>query len=1096
MENQKNKVFNIISKLKAVKQLNDLIGSSRQNISVKFLTGSLKSILIGSTYLSSKKNIFIISQNEKTLNQWYNDLQLFIKSNDIAYFTEPKQKKLPGDNELPSASVNMIDALNTLQQNSSFIALAKADIFDKLLPMPDDISSNRISLQAGEHIHFDDFWKNLALSGFTKCDFVSSPGEIAVRGGIVDVFPLAWENPLRIEFFGDEIESLREFNPLSQRSIRSHKEIEFIASIFHESQTKKGSILDYISNDTIFVIDEPELLSIDNPEFSVPESFRAIKINGLGDADLVIHSTSQPMFNSSVKNLSAFLRQKALYNPAIIISADSRHHLRRIYDLVDNTLEMSEDDESSEEVLASKSQVQSHTSWLEHSLSEGFVLDDYSLIVLTEHQIFDRQRIQESGKKKYSGGITLKELKQLHIGDFVVHTDKGIGRFDGFERVKFGGSEQDCVRLIFAEGDKLYVHLNYIHKIQKYSAQEGVVPKLSKLGTSEWLRKKEKAKRRLKDIARELITLYASRKMNKGFAFSGDSVWQKEFEASFMFEDTADQAKSTGEVKKDMESETPMDRLICGDVGFGKTEIAIRAAFKAVQNGKQVAVLVPTTILAQQHYMTFKDRLNKYPVIIDSISRFRSSAEQKQIVSRSKEGKIDVLIGTHRLLSKDVAFSDLGLLIIDEEHRFGVGAKEKLRELRATIDTLTLTATPIPRTLNFSLMGARDLSVIETPPRNRLPIITEILEWNDEAVVNAIEYEIARNGQVFFVTDKIQDIDNIARKLQMLMPRFRFAVAHGQLTSHELESIMEKFIKGKYDVLITTKIVESGLDIPNANTMIINRSDKFGLAELYQLRGRVGRSNIQAYCYLMIPPAKTLSTNSLRRLQAIEEFTDLGSGFQLAMRDLEIRGAGNLLGPEQSGYINDIGFEMFHKILDEAVNELRVQEFSDLFKDKIEAQRKYVENSEVAIIMNSDALLPPDFILNDTERFTYYKKLYNIKTNLELEQLRDDLQDRFGKLPYQANELLFAVKLRLAALNTGFQKIALMKQKFTAEFPAETNTEFYELAFPLLIDFLPEFENAKIVQNQDKLSLEVEIENRDEAVEFLWRVKKLFETIE
>ncbi|MFP4370165.1 MAG: transcription-repair coupling factor, partial [Candidatus Kapaibacterium sp.] len=731
--------------------------------------------------------------------------------------------------------------------------------------------------------------------------------------------------------------------------------------------------------------------------------------------------------------------------------------------------------------------------WAESSPSGGFILRDAGISVFTEHEIFQRRRASRPASKQ-DKGITIKELRALRLGDYVVHEDKGIGQFDGFETVKIGGSNQDCVRILFAGGDLLYVSMNYINKIQKYQAQEGAVPKLTKLGSAEWVRKKARAKKRLKDIARELIQLYAKRKMEPGFAFPADNVWQKEFEASFIYEDTPDQAKSTDEVKKDMESATPMDRLVCGDVGFGKTEVAIRAIFKAVQAGKQAAVLVPTTILAQQHYMTFLDRLHKYPVMVDVISRFRTPAQQKQILEKLKSGGIDILIGTHRLLSKDIHFKDLGLLIIDEEHRFGVSAKEKLRELRATVDTLTLTATPIPRTLNFSLMGARDLSIIETPPRNRLPVYTEIIEWNNDKLSDFIQREISRGGQVFFVNDKIEDLEKISMDLKMLMPDVTFGIAHGQMKPTQIESVMQKFIQRKYDVLVTTKIVESGLDIPNANTMIINRANNFGLAELYQLRGRVGRSNQQAYCYLVIPPVAKLSTKSMQRLQAIEEFTDLGSGFQLAMRDMEIRGAGNLLGAEQSGYIIDIGFEMFQKVLDEAVEELHREEFSSIFKEV--KKEPIFENEDVSIELNTDALLPESYIQNETDRFMFYRRLYKVRNNSELEEVTSEIIDRFGKMPEQAKELVFAVKTRIAALDTGFTRVIIKPHLFVAEFPPDSKESFYKKAFPYLVDFINSMDHTRLNQTKTKLYLEVKIPNRDKAVEILWKIKQTLKNFE
>lgn len=684
-----------------------------------------------------------------------------------------------------------------------------------------------------------------------------------------------------------------------------------------------------------------------------------------------------------------------------------------------------------------------------------------------------------------------------------------------------GGVQQECARLVFAGGDKLFVHLNYINRLQKYSAEEGKVPALTKLGTSEWQRKKERTKKRIKDIARDLIQLYAKRKMQPGYAFSEDTLWQKEMEASFMYEDTPDQAKATAEVKFDMESETPMDRLVCGDVGFGKTEVAIRAAFKAVQAGKQVAVLVPTTILAEQHYSSFRDRLDRYAVSVEVLSRFRSTTEQKGIANRVSEGKVDVLIGTHRILSKDVQFRDLGLLVVDEEHRFGVAAKEKLRQMRVSVDTLTLTATPIPRTLNFSLMGARDVSVINTPPRNRLPVITEITTWDDNTLRQALERELRRGGQVFFVNDRIGDLPELAVRLQELVPALRVSVAHGQLSAEELENTMEQFLERKTDVLLATKIIESGIDIPNANTMIINRSDNFGLAELYQLRGRVGRSNAQAYCYLLIPPPHVISRQALRRLQAIEEFTELGSGFQLAMRDLEIRGSGNLLGAEQSGFITDIGFELYQKILDEAVYELKEEEFAELFAlrggDTAQQRTNGVEplsnglaatsqtehqalqtplqtasrrkplivNEDLTVDVEGEAMLPKTYIASDVERYEMYKKLFRANTEDDLAAITSELRDRFGALPQEAFGLLDAVRLRVAGLKTGFGHISLKGNTLTCEFPPEDHTRFYNTVFQQMITALSAINEVRLVPKGKKVMVQAHVAGIDGAVALL-----------
>lgn len=1070
---------------------------SNKSTSIKYLQGSLKSLLVNNLFKSINSTFIIICDSEKSADDYYHDLSGILDPSLIAVLIENKRNTkldiLDTENQLSW----LTEGLTTILNNEKSIIITTPELFSEQIPKPENITSHQVILNVGIEIEFETFIQTFLLNGFDKKEFVSSPGDLAVRGGILDIFPIGRNNPIRIEFYGNEIDSIRDFEPISQRSIQTFKEISIIGKIYHsdDKESYMGSMLDYLSPDTIFVKDYLTSQEAIDPIEEILEKFKVVAFNQLGASDIVVISHQQPVVNQSIKSLILELRKLRYYKHKIAISAESFIHLERIKDLITNSFSEDNIENESDDLSPFKDTVDSII-WMENPLSNGFISETLYLAMFTEHEVFGRLRFQDNRKSgKHSSGLSLKQLKDLNIGDYVVHTDKGIGRFDGIETVLLGGTNQDCVRIVFADGDLLYVHLNYIHKLQKYTAEEGVLPKLSKLGSGEWNRKKDRTKKKLKDIARDLIKIYAQRKSQPGFAFPFDTIWQKEFEASFMYDDTIDQAKTTQEVKKDMESDTPMDRLVCGDVGFGKTEIAIRAAFKAAQIGKQVAVLVPTTILAQQHYMTFKDRLHNYPIIADVISRFRTSAEQKEIVSKTKLGKVDILIGTHRLLSKDINFNDLGLLVIDEEHRFGVGAKEKLRELRANIDTLTLTATPIPRTLNFSLMGARDLSVIETPPRNRLPIITEILMWDGEFLQRSINYEIDRGGQVFFVSDRVDDLEKIKDDLKMLLPHLRFGLAHGQMNSTELEKTMEKFIEGKFDVLVTTKIVESGLDIPNANTIFINRSHKFGLAELYQLKGRVGRSNTQAYCYLLIPPSKSLSSISLKRLQAIEEFSDLGSGFQLAMRDLEIRGAGNLLGPEQSGYINEIGFELYHKLLDEAVAELRYNEFAELFKNQITKDTSYLNNDEIQIELEHDALLPGTYIESDKERFYYYKRLFEVKENADLLTLIEEIRDKFGKAPKEAMELFFAVKLRISSLGTGFMKIEIKHRKLRAEFPDQANTKFYETAFPFIIDYINTLNESKLIQENKKLIMEIPLQSKSEAIEIMWRIKKSIELI-
>lgn len=1097
IKDKKKRVRDLINNWKHPKKITDIIAKGK-DVSIKTISGSLHSLSLLPIMNKLEGPVIILAPDNSGAEQWYHDLRIFIDDKDLSYLVPPV-KTLKSQNDPSEEHIGwLVEGLNKLLNNENATAIASPDIFNFSVPAPDDVHQNSKKLVSGNETDYDNFIADLLTNGFDKKDYVAVQGDIAVRGGIVDIFPIGWKNPLRIEFWGNEVDSIREFDVLSQRSISEHKEVEFIAGIYQsDTHTHSESIFNYFNEKLIFVIESPDLLRSQIDDYDKINKFRKIEYNPLGKADINIKSSPQLKFDSSVKKLTKDLVKNYKKGINIIISADGEIHLNRIREIIINYFDSEEIEEELNIQKEFIDDLVDNIIWFDETFASGFTFERENLVCYTEHQIFDRLRTKDFRRRAMSHNAALQEIKNLKPGDYVVHEDKGVAKFEGFETVKLGGSLQDCVRLTFANDDTLFVHLNYINKLQKYSAAEGNLPLLSKLGTAEWARKKARTKKKLKDIARDLIKLYAERKMSDGYAFPSDTNWQKEFEASFYYEDTPDQAKTTEEIKEDMQNSIPMDRLVCGDVGFGKTELAIRAAFKAVQDGKQVSVLVPTTILAQQHFMTFKDRLSKYPVNIEVISRFRKPAEQKKIIENLEKGKVDILIGTHRLLSKDIKFKSLGLLIIDEEHRFGVSAKEKLKQLKVAVDTLTLTATPIPRTLNFSLMGARDLSVIETPPRNRIPVHTEIIEWDEDKIIEAVETEIKRGGQVFFVNDRVEDIRKLATDINVLMPSLRIGIAHGQMKSSEIEKTMEKFISGKYDLLVATKIIESGIDIPNANTMIINRSSNFGLAELYQLRGRVGRTNKQAFCYLTVPNFNKLPKKAIQRLQAIEEFTDLGSGFKLAMRDMEIRGAGNLLGAEQSGFILDIGFDLFHKILDEAVQELRTEEFSGLFpEEEKDIHREIFNNDEIAVDIEEDAFLPNDYVSNDTDRFNYYKALYRAETNKELDNLVSEISDKFGKMPTQAKNLVFAVKLRIAALNTGFTRVSIKSKKLTAEFPGEDNTKFYEYAFPLITEFLQELDNAQLTQFKKKLLLKADIENRDKAVEIIWKIKRTLEFVE
>jgi transcription-repair coupling factor (superfamily II helicase) len=1133
----------------------------------KNLAGSLRAVLVASVWRGELKrnpataHLVVIAPDDDAADALRSDLETLIGADDVLWYAESDKKLALDAEQLNTQLVGVTGALTTLvgMERACIVAPAHALVFP--VPAKQELRSNLVELRRGERLQFDEFVTTLMTSGFDRKDFVETTGDIAVRGGLVDVFAPGMENPLRIEFFGDEIDSLREFDPLSQRSIKDLQQVALVTHLFHNDEhLANATLLDYLPPETLLVQSFPEEIAAalqthitkyadDYPDFPLNALFerldtmRGLAINSFrvnenanmeNATTIDFHAAAQPAFQSSIAALVQETRRLAHAEYGIFLASDGAEQLKRFQDLLDSAFEggilktgtqvlpADRAAELSNEAalafaLASLEDTSERIGLLPMSLCEGFVFPAANIALFTEHQTFTRRRASRerkrgSGAKANAKGISMKELQQLRRGDYVVHADKGVAQFDGLETITVSGGQQESVRLLFAGGDKMFVHLNYINRLQKYSADEGVKPSLTKLGTGEWQRKKDRTKKHLQDIARDLIRLYAERKMQPGFAFPADTLWQKEMEASFMYEDTPDQAQATLEVKDDMESQTPMDRLVCGDVGFGKTEVAIRAAFKAVQSGKQVAVLVPTTILAEQHFSSFRDRLDRYAVNIACLSRFRSAGEQKEILQRMEQGLVDVLIGTHRILSKDVKFKELGLLIVDEEHRFGVAAKEKLRQMRVQVDTMTLTATPIPRTLNFSLMGARDVSVINTPPRNRLPVKTEIAVWNDKTLFNAIERELQRGGQLFMVSDRIGDLDALSQQLQDLVPRLRVAVAHGQMAPEQLEAQMERFMERKVDVLLATKIIESGIDIPNANTIIIHNADNFGLAELYQLRGRVGRSNTQAYCYLIIPPPQTLSRLALKRLQAMEEFSELGSGFNLAMRDLEIRGAGNLLGAEQSGFISDIGFELYQKILDEAVQELKMGEFADLFGEEnaanaggkgiVSSKRRrsriadaptaddieLPHNDELTVDVDGDAMLPRAYIPSEVERYEFYKKLFRSPDLDALQNVVSEMRDRFGGLPESALQLVEAVQLRIAALPTGFGHVSLKAGTLQCEFPPEDKIAFYTTIFPVMITALASMSSIQLLPKGKKVLVQSKVGSLEAAIALLHEI--------
>lgn len=1073
-----NKLKEIISDIFQSKKILEKISNTNE-LHLKNINGSLKSFLVDYLTKNINKPIYIFVDNNETSIEFQNDFE----SLNISVPIFSSLDFIKNDNYIHSENHYFTDLVSKIYNDTKLIILLNKSILDFEIEDPKNYNIEKIELKVNNNYNFNELAIKLNELDFKKVEFVSNIGEYAIRGGIIDIYPLSAINPYRLEFWGDDIESIREFETISQRSIKNLNEIE-IVSLIKSDISNKIRFQEVISKDSLIFYDDLEFYINENQEKF--EVFKKVIFNSLNKNSIDLKSKPQSNYNTSIKDLTTeIINYDSVYN--YHVTAESKNHIERIYNILSSNLE---NDFEYEEDYALE--FLNKSNWYSSFLSNGFSIDNIK--VIAEHEFFKRNK-KTSKNSTSKSKVLLQELNSLKNGDYIVHEDKGIAKFQGFRSINIGDSTQDCIQLEFDGGDLLYVNMNYINKIQRYSAQEGLVPKVSKLGSAEWERRKSRHKKKIKEIARDLIKLYAKRKMQPGFAFDKDSIWQKEFEASFIYDDTIDQKSATEEIKRDMESSMPMDRLLCGDVGFGKTEIAVRAAFKAVQSGKQVAVLVPTTILAHQHIMSFKDRLSRYPVRIEVLSRFVSSKKQKEIIQDLKIGKVDILIGTHRILSKDIEFNNLGLLIVDEEQRFGVAAKEKLREIRVSIDTLTLTATPIPRTLNFSLLGARDLSIMETPPKNRLPVYTEIIEWQNEKLVEIIENEIKRGGQVFFVNDKVQDLELIQYDIKALLPKIKIGIAHGQMQSKELENVMQKFISGEIDLLLTTKIVESGLDIPNANTMIINKAQNFGLAELYQLRGRVGRSNQQAFCYLVIPHNQKLNQNSIKRLQAIEEFTDLGSGFQIALRDMEIRGAGNLLGSEQSGAIYDIGFELYQKVLDEAVNELKNEEFKELFNNKEENILDNISNYDVSIDTSEDCFIPEDYIHSETERFELYQKFYKLNSNKELNDLEKEIYDKFGKPPLEFKNLIFAIKLRIQAVKIGLEKLILKNNLITLELPNPNNEIFYSNVFPLMLDFIQTINDSRLIQGKEKLSIKIPINKKEETVEILWKLNKVIEEL-
>lgn len=1083
-----------------------------QSISVKGFAGSAPSVFVAELFLIRKKPVlFLLNDKEEGLYAT-SELEELLGKENVLYFPpshlEPYQiEKVQNANLVLRTEV--LNRLNSEAQPKVIVAPFAA-LSEKVLKK-EDFKAISHHIKVGDTLDFDFVDELLTHYQFHQTDFVSEPGEFSVRGGIVDVFSYSNEEPYRITFFGNEVESIKTFDIETQLSKQKIDEFQLVSNMNFTVLGSKVPFFDLMINDSIIVARnaflgekkirdfyekaEENFLKLSRElkhqtpqELFISEEilhqnlqkfkfvdFTAQAISGLNLKTVQLSQTAQPSFHKNFELLAEDLNNKKKEGYETWISFSSEKQKERLKSIL--------------EEIITETDFRSFKS----ELHEGFVDSQLKISVYTDHQIFDRyQRFQAKNTFAKSEQLTLKDLMSLKIGDYITHIDHGIGKFMGLVKVNNDGKVQECFKLVYKNQDLLYVSIHSLHKISKYNGPDGREIVLSKLGSPAWKSLKQKTKAKVKQIAFDLIKLYSQRKSAKGFAFTPDSYLQNELEASFIYEDTPDQEKATIDVKKDMEAPTVMDRLVCGDVGFGKTEVAIRAAFKAATDGKQVAVLVPTTILAFQHYRSFKERLKDFPVNISYLNRFRSAKQKSETKEGLKNGKIDIVIGTHQLVGKDIEFKDLGLLIIDEEHKFGVNVKDKLKTLKNNIDTLTLTATPIPRTLQFSLMAARDLSVIKTPPPNRQPVDTQVVGFNEEIIRDAVAYELQRDGQVYFINNRIENLKDIAGLIQRLVPDARVITGHGQMEGKQLEQNVLDFMEGKYDVLVSTTIVESGVDVPNANTIFINDAQKFGMADLHQMRGRVGRSNRKAFCYLITPPYDLMTSDARKRLEAIEQFSDLGSGFQIAMKDLEIRGAGDLLGAEQSGFINEMGFETYQKIMQEALEELQNdEEFENLFDNEEERKKLITTTKDVNIDTDMELMLPDSYVQSTEERLTLYQKLAEIPNQNELQRFENELTDRFGKLPKEAKNLLKSVELKWLAAEIGFEKIVVKNGIFLGYFPSNPQDKFYSGdKFKQIISYLNQNPaEATLKEKNNQLLMRKEnVQNVDEVNGVLVRI--------
>lgn len=1090
----------IYTKHPALPGLSSLLEDNEiKTIYLKGMNASCASFF-ASSFIENKPftSVFLLNDSEEA-GYFYHDIVQANGDKHVLFFPSSYRRAIKYGQKDAANEILRTEVLSKLEQNEPVSIVTYPEALAEKVVSRQTLNQQTLTLATGKQYETEAITKKLTDYGFEHVDYVYEPGQFAMRGSILDVYSFASEYPYRIDFFGDEIDSIRTFEVETQLSKEKKNSVSIVPELGQATENEI-SFLEFIPQDTLLWVKDllwikeriqaihdeslsPQALAayegeqtermnlerklIDGGEFTVRAlDFKRIdfghKAVGTPQATLQFQTSIQPIFHKNFDLVASTLTDYLQRNYTIYICSDSVKQTDRLRDIF----------------AERKDQISFKA--VDHTLHEGFIDHTLKMCLFTDHQIFDRfHKFNLRSDKARSGkvALSLKELNQFEPGDYVVHIDHGIGKFAGLVRIPNGNTTQEVIKLIYQNDDVVFVSIHSLHKISKYKGKEGEQPRISKLGTGAWEKMKDRTKAKIKDIARDLIKLYSQRKQEKGFQYSADSFLQHELEASFLYEDTPDQLKATQDVKADMESDRPMDRLVCGDVGFGKTEVAIRAAFKAVADNKQVAVLVPTTVLAYQHFQTFRKRLEGMPCKVDYLSRARTAKDTSRILKELADGQINILIGTHKIIGKSVKFKDLGLLIIDEEQKFGVSVKEKLRQIKVNIDTLTMTATPIPRTLQFSLMGARDLSVIQTPPPNRYPIQTEVHTFNEEIISEAINFEMSRNGQVFFVNNRIQNLMELKMMIQRNIPDCRVCIGHGQMQPEELEKIIFDFVNYDYDVLLATTIIESGIDIPNANTIIINQAQNFGLSDLHQMRGRVGRSNKKAFCYLLAPPLTSLTPEAKRRLQAIENFSDLGSGIHIAMQDLDIRGAGNMLGAEQSGFIADLGYETYQKILAEAVKELKNEEFADLYAEEIKAGEEKISGEEFVdectVESDLELLFPNEYIPSSSERMLLYRELDKLELDKEVEDFKARLIDRFGKIPPETEELTRIVPLRRLAKRMGIEKVILKADRMTLYFVSNLESPYYQSkAFGKVIEYMAKYpRNCNLREQNGKRSM-------------------------